>query len=216
MNFKNRNVQLDAIWNGCAFGLTIIVVDIIANGPPADDLLLRAFFGFALAVLSKPAVDGAMIDLASDNPPRFARYYFGWAMGAMWGGAMIIAFWPLMPVQVVIWIIGGAFFGTVMAAIHKPEPVAAERLALYDLSKNIYAGWHPAWRIVPNIFLAVCVGGILILAAQDDDISPYLGLGMIAALMNSTAPYVYKHRGLKALHLIIAPLAIIAGYLVTF
>jgi hypothetical protein len=206
-------VLTDGIFVGLAFALTIFVFGAVETGPLADDLYLRAFFGFVLGVCSKPALDGALIELASDTPPRFGRYHYGRAMGCMWGLLMILAYWPLSPMQVVIWIGAGFFFGVFTALLYKPTEASPARLALYDVRKHNYDGWHPLWRIGPDLFL-LCIIGVVLFAAEDDSAkSPYLMLGIAAALINNTAPYNYRYLVLKTLHFFVGVFAIIAGYL---
>jgi hypothetical protein len=205
-------VLTDGIFVGSAYALIIFVVGAMEAGPLADDLYLRAFFGFVLGVGSKPALDGAVIELASDTPPRFGRYHYGWAMGTMWGLSMILAFWPLNPPELAIWVGAGMFFGLFVALLYKPTEIPPARLDLYDVSKNNYDGWHPLLRIGLGLLL-VCMFGAAIFAAVDDHAqSPYLILGFAAALTNHDAPYQYRHRVLKALHFV-GVFAIIAGYL---
>jgi hypothetical protein len=208
-------VLVDGIFVGLGYAVMILVIGAMEAGPLADDLFLRAFFGFVLGVCSKPALDGAAIELASDAPPRFGRYHIGWAMGSMWGLAMILAFWPLDLPQLAIWIGASVFFGVCMALQFKPTKVSSARLELYDVSKNIYSGWHPLWRIGPGLFMVFVFGALLFMIADEADESvqsPYLVFGMAAALINNSAPYLYRHRGLKELRFL-GPIAIIVGYL---
>jgi hypothetical protein len=205
-------VLVDGIFVGLVYAVLILVIGAMEAGPLADDLFLRAFFGFVLGVCSKSALDGTAIELASDTPPRFGRYHFGWAMGSMWGLAMILAFWPLNPPQVAVWIGAGVVFGTFMALQYKPTEIPPARLDLYDVSKNIYDGWHPLWRIGPSLFLVCVFGALLFMTADESAQSLYLVFGMAAALINSCAPYVYRHRVLKALQFL-GPIGIMAGYL---
>lgn len=208
-------VLADGIFVGLSYAVIILVIGAMEAGPLADDLFLRAFFGFVFGVCSKSALDGAVIELASDTPPRFGRYHYGWAMGSMWGMAMILASWPLNPPQVAVWIGAGVFFGMFMALQYKPTKIPPARLDLYDSSKNIYDVWHPLWRVGPNLFLVCLFGALLFMIADEADESvqsPYLVFGMAAALINNSAPYLYRHRGLKALRLL-GPITIIVGYL---
>lgn len=202
----------DGIIIGLAYALMIFVIGALESSPLADDLYLRAFFGFVLGVCSKPALDGALIELASDTPPRFVRYYYGWAIGSMWGLAMILAFWPLSPTQVVVYIGGGFFVGVFMALLYKPTEVSPARIGLYDVSKNIYDGWHPLWRIGPGLFLVCILGAALFISADDSAQHPYLMLGIAVVLINNAAPFQYRHRTLKALNFA-GVFAIIAGFL---
>lgn len=207
-------VLVDGIFVGLVYAVIILVIGAMEDGPLADDLFLRAFFGFVLGVCSKPALDGAVIELASAAPPRFGRYHIGWAMGSMWGLAMILAFWPFDQRQLAIWIGSGVFFGVFMAQQFKPTQVSPARLELYDVSKNIYDGWHPLWRIGPGLFSICVFAALLFMIAGDAGQSPNLVFGIAVALINTSAPYVYRHRGLKALQFL-APIGIIAGYLAT-
>ena len=205
-------VLVDGIFVGLAYAVLILVIGAMEDGTLADDLFLRAFFGFVLGVCSKPALDGAAIELASDASPRFGRYHIGWAMGSAWGLAMILAFWPLNLPQLAIWIGAGVFFGVFMALQFKPKQVSSARLELYDVSKNIYSGWHPLWRIGPGFFMVFVFGALVFKTTDESAQSPYFILGLAAALINSNAPYPYRHRGLKALHFL-ALIGIVAGYL---
>lgn len=202
----------DGIFVGLLYALMIFVTGAMETGPFTDDLYLRAFFGFVLGVCSKPALDGALIELASDTPPRFGRYHYGWAMGSMWGLCMILAFWPLSPPEVAIYIVAGLLFGVAMALVHKPTKVSPARIDLYDVSKQIYDGWHPIWRIGPGLFLVCIIGFALFGAADESARNPYLMLGLAVALINNAAPYQYRHRALKSLNFV-GVFAIIAGYL---
>lgn len=159
---KSIMVQYDGIGTGCIFAVLVYVIGSMEDGPLADELLLRAFFGFALGVCTKSAIDGATIDLNSATPPKYARFYLGWTMGSMWGVATILTFWPLMPIQFAIWLLGGAFFGFVIAKLQKPQTVEPERLALYDLDKEIFAGWKLPWRIVPSFLIVVALTALVL------------------------------------------------------
>lgn len=202
----------DGIITGLVYALLIFVIGALESSPLADDLYLRAFFGFVLGVCSKPALDGALIELASDTPPRFGRYHYGWANGSIWGLTMILAFWPLSPTEVVFWIGYGFIFGVVMASLYNPTEVSPALIDLYDVSKNIYDGWHPLWRIGPGLFLVCILGAVLFIIADDSAQSPYLVLGIAVALINNAAPFQYRHRALKALNFA-GVFAIIASYL---
>ena len=202
----------DGVFQGLLYAALIVISGLLETDPVADDLYLRALFGFVVGVCSKPALDGAMIELASDKPPRFGRFHYGWAMGSMWGLVMILAFWPLSPQQLAVWMGGAVFFGAFVALSYKPTEIPAARVNLYNVSHNIYDGWHPLWRIGPGLFL-VCLWSIVFLrSAGEDNQSPYLIFGLAAALINSSFPYYFRHRGLLALQFS-GVIAIIAGYL---
>ena len=210
---KTFRRRVDGILSGAAYACIILVIGIMENGPMPDDLLLRAFFGLVLGVCAKPALDGAIIELGAATPPKLARFHLGWVMGSMWGFAMVLAFWPLSPAQLIVWILGGVFFGTVMAKLHKPVPQEPERRALYDLNKEVFAGWHPLWRIFPGVFLVAAFTAIAFLNDGQDANNANLMLGLSAALLNNNAPYTLTHRGLKTLHMIAGLAAIFAGYM---
>lgn len=205
--------QLDGVFCGGVYAGVIGLLGIWENGPVADDLLLRMFFGFALAVCAKPALDGTAIEQAFDTPPRFGKVQLGVTFGATWAVALILAFWPLMPFEVVVWSVGGVFFGAYMVKMHKVETIAPSRLVLYDLSKNVYANYHPLWRVALGIGTAFVYSGLIFLMADNEGKSPYIILGLTVALLNIGAPYAYEHRGLKGLQIVVSIAAITAGYL---
>lgn len=205
-------VLFDGVVTGLLYAGLIVFVGSMEPGPVADDLYLRAFFGFVLGICSKPAIDGARIELISEQSPRFGRYCFGWAMGSTWGLAMILAAWPLNPLQLALWLAAAVFFGTFLALSYKPTEVQPTRANLYDVSKNIYEGWNPLWRIFPGLFLVGTLAVVLVLNADERQEPPYLLFGLAAALMNSNFPYRVRHRGLLALQMS-GVIAIIVAYL---
>ena len=207
--------QLYGVFCGGVYAGVIGLLGLLENGPVADDLWLRMFFGFALGVCAKPALDGTAIEQASDAPPRFGKVQWGVALGATWALAMILAFWPLMPLQVVVWSVGGVFFGAYMVKMHKVETIAPSRLVLYDLSKNVYANYHPLWRVALCLGTAVAYLGLIFMVAGNEGKSPYLALGIIVALSNKGAPYAYDHSVLKAFQIVVSIAAITVGYLAT-
>ena len=203
---------IDCILVGLICAAMVFLIGLLETGPIAEDLFLRAFFAFVAAVCSKPAIDGTMIELASDKPPKFGRFHFGWASGCMYGLVMILAGWPLSPPQVIAWVLGAVFFGVFLSMIYKPTELSQARIELYDTSKSIYDGWHPLWRIAPSVFLACALVLILLQDASQNEQSPYLILGLAAALINNGFPYRFRHRGLLALQFS-GTIAILVGYL---
>ena len=183
------------------------------NGPVADDLLLRMSFGFALGVCAKPALDGTAIEQASDASPRFGKVQLGVVHGSNWAIFMILAFWPIVPFKVVVWSLIGVFFGAIMAALHKAEPIDPHNLELYDLDKNFFANIHPLWRVALSLGTAVVYSGLIFLMVSNEEKSPYMALGIAVVLLNLGAPYAYEHRGLKAFQIVVSIAAITAGYL---
>jgi hypothetical protein len=205
--------QADGVFGGIVYAGLIGLLGIFESGPVADDLWLRMLIGFALGVCAKPAVDGAVIELASDTPPRFGRLHLGIALGSTWALAMILAFWPLQRFEVVIWAVAGVWFGSFMAKMHKVEPIAANRLKIYDLSKNLYANYDPFWRVVLSIGAVVVFCGLILLIAWDEKTPPYLVFGIIVVGLNKAVPYAYKFGRFKAFQFFVSTAALVAGYL---
>ena len=207
--------QLDGVFCGAVYAGMIGLMGIGENVPVADDLLLRMFFGFALGVCAKPALDGTAIEQASDAPPRFGKVQLGVVHGSNWAILMILAFWPIVPSKVVVWSLIGVFFGAIMAKMHKAETIDPHSLELYDLDKNFFANYHPLWRVALSIGTAVFYLGLIFLMAGNEGKSPYLVLGIIVALSNKGAPYLFVSRWQSTFQFIVGSVAILAGYLAT-
>ena len=226
MKFSKLWSQLDGVFCGIGYagviGLLGLRESLLLRDsvPIPDDLLLRMFFGFALMVCAKPVFDGAVIELASENPPRLGRVYFGMAVGSNWAILMLLAAWPSSPAKLlivsIIYVVGGVFVGAVIAKMHRVVPISKDRLALYDLSRNVYDGNHPLWRIVPNLYFLI-IPFILFLLQQwvKDPFPPYILMGLVVALGTGGTPYLFVSRWRSAFQVIVGSAAILAGYLAT-
>ena len=112
--------------------------------------------------------------------------------------------------------VGGVFVGAVIAKMHRVVPISKDRLALYDLSRNVYDGNHPLWRIVPNLYFLI-IPFILFLLQQwvKDPFPPYILMGLVVALGTGGTPYLFVSRWRSAFQFIVGSAAILAGYLAT-
>ena len=79
----------------------------------------------------------------------------------------------------------------------RQEPIDPDRLEFYDLDKNLFANYHPLWRVALNLGTAVDYLGLTFLTASNDEKSPYMALGIVVARSNKGAPHACNHRGLK-------------------
>ena len=218
--------QLNGVFCGVGYAGVIGLLGLRGNlflrdsVPIADDLLLRMFFGFALMVCAKPAFDGIVIELASENPPRLGRIYLGMAGGSNWAILMLLAAWPSsqadLLILTIIHAIAGVFFGAIVAKMHRVVPISTDRLALYDLSKNVYAGFHPFWRIAPSlcVFIILFIW-FVVMQLMEDLVRPYLLMGIVIAFGNFGAPYLYVNRWRSGFQFIVGFAAILAGYWAT-
>lgn len=220
--------QLDGVFCGVVYagiiGLLGLRESLLLRDsvPIPDDLLLRMFFGFALMVCAKPVFDGAVIELASENPPRLGRVYLGMAGGSNWAILLFLAAWPSsqadLSILIVIYLIAGIFFGAVIAKMHRIVPISKDRLALYDLSKNVYAGYHPFLRIAPNLYVLIILFIWFVLrywVKVPLQPQPYILMALVVVLGNGGTPYLFVSRWRSAFQFIVGSAAILAGYLAT-
>ena len=220
--------QLDGVFCGIVYAAMIGLLGLRESlllrdsVPIPDDLLLRMFFGFALMVCAKPVFDGAVIELASENLPRLGRVYFGMAVGSNWAILMLLAAWPSSPAKLlivsIIYVVGGVFVGAVIAKMHRVVPIAKDRLALYDLSRNVYDGYHPLWRIVPNLYFLIILFVWFVLrywVKVPLQPQPYILMALVVVLWNGGTPYLFVSRWRSAFQFIVGSAAILAGYLAT-
>jgi len=204
-------VHIDGIVLGLIYAAIIAVVASLGDAPRADDVMIRAFFGFGVGVLMKRVLDSAWIEMTQDGAPRDARFHMGRAQGCAWGMTMILAFWPLSGAQVIIWCASAAFFGTIMGYCAKLDPPSPARLALYKLDKPMrdeWGGWL-RFAVGPILMLAVIA---LFWQTTDTVAKPYLILAQMVVFLSLVAAFSFANRLQNALMVVTALAVLFVGY----
>lgn len=204
MNWKEGPVwsRLDGVFAGAGYAALIGGMAITQHAPLRDDLFYRMLLGLALGILAKRMIDGAQIEMAASPRPKGARLVYGWALGAGWGLAMMLTFWPLTGGQIIVWTLGAVFFGSGMAGLYKSQPVSAARAAFYDLDRPFRDGWYGTFRLLTGPIAVVVVLVFLFWSLGNSDPSKLQRWPAIAVILVSIfAPFPYRDKWMRVGHL---------------
>lgn len=205
--------KYDGLWVGAIYAVIVWAVSLTSDTGMSSELILRMVLGFVLGVIMKPVLDGAWIRFTSDPRPKYARAFYGWAMGAPWAAAMILAFWQLTWLENLIWIVGAAVFGAVMANVAKTVPVADARRALYVVKPTGGSGLYPRSSLIDVAAVQVlAIVAIMLSFAYTQSEVPYTWLAIMVMLISLPIPYQFANRGMRALNIAAYSVLLAAGF----